>query len=70
ILTHLPTLLRERPEFSGRLTSLPPKYRSAILAAEIGSSMVYRGDQEAEFEDTVRLHLGRHFAHAPAARTI
>ena len=45
-----------------RLTRLPPKYLSAILAAEIGSSMVYRGELEAEFEDTVRLHLARHFA--------
>jgi glutamate dehydrogenase len=60
ILSHLPALLREK-RFRSRLARLPPKYRSAILAAEIGSSMVYRGDQEAEFEDMVRLHLERHF---------
>ena len=60
ILSHLPAILREG-RFRRRISRLPAKYRSAILAAEIGSSMVYRGDQEAEFEDTVRLHLDRHF---------
>jgi glutamate dehydrogenase len=60
ILSHLPAILREG-RFRRRISRLPAKYRSAILAAEIGSSMVYRGDQEADFEDTVRLHLERHF---------
>ncbi len=61
ILSHLPTLLREDSVFRGRLGVLPPKYRSAILAAEIGSSMVYRADHDAEFEDSIRLHVGRRF---------
>jgi len=61
ILSHLPALLREDPRFRGRLGVLPPKYRSAILAAEIGSSMVYRADQDAEFEDSIRLHVARRF---------
>jgi len=60
ILSHLPSLL-QGARFRRRISRLPPKYRSAILAAEIGSSMVYRGDQEAEFEDAVRLHLERNF---------
>lgn len=59
ILSHLPALLRESPE---RLEKLPPKYRAAILAAEIGSSMVYRGGAEDEFEDLIKLHIARHFA--------
>lgn len=58
ILSHLPPLLRESPE---RLSLLPPKYRAAILAAEIGSSMVYRGEAEDEFEDLIKLHIARHF---------
>ena len=58
ILWHLPALLRDSPE---RLTKLPPKYRAAILAAEIGSSMVYRGGREDEFEDAIKLHIARHF---------
>jgi glutamate dehydrogenase len=60
ILSHLPALLRDKQAFRKRLPRLPAKYRSAILAAEIGRSMVYQGDREAEFEDTVRLHLARH----------
>jgi glutamate dehydrogenase len=62
ILSHLPALLREDPRFRGRLNVLPRKYRSAILAAEIGSSMVYRADQDAEFEDSIRLHVERRFS--------
>ncbi len=58
ILSHLPDLLREAPE---RLALLPAKYRAAILAAEIGSSMVYRGGAEDEFEDLIKLHIARHF---------
>lgn len=58
ILSHLPALLRESP---ARLTKLPAKYRAAILAAEIGSSLVYRGGAEDEFEDLIQLHIARHF---------
>jgi len=61
LLAHLPAMLREEPRFRHRLTRLPAKYRAAILAAEIGSSMVYLGDREADFEDAVRLHIQRHF---------
>lgn len=66
ILNHLPEILREEP-FRRRTGKLPPKYRSAILAAEIGASMVYRSDRESEFEDLVWLHVERHFGdEAPA----
>jgi glutamate dehydrogenase len=61
LLAHLPALLREEPCFRRRLARLPGKYRAAILAAEIGSSLVYRGDRDADYEDTIRLHLQRHF---------
>jgi glutamate dehydrogenase len=62
LLAHLPALLREESRFRRRLKRLPPQYRAAILAAEIGSSLVYRGDREADFEDAIRLHVQRHFA--------
>ena len=62
IQAHLPLMLRNEPRYRKRLRQLPPKYLSAILAAEIGSSLVYRGDREAAFEDEVRLHLLRNFA--------
>jgi glutamate dehydrogenase len=64
VLAHLPKIIGEEPRFRRRLAQLPQKYLSAILAAEIGSSMVYRGDREAEFEDMIRLHLMRSFSAA------
>jgi glutamate dehydrogenase len=60
LLAHLPAMLREEPRFRRRLTRLPAKYRAAILAAEIGSSMVYLGDREADYQDAVRLHVQRY----------
>lgn len=68
ILSHLPAILREDSRFRRRVDRLPPKYRSAILAAEIGSSMVYRGNPDAEFEDMLRLHMERNFSSRPARR--
>jgi glutamate dehydrogenase len=65
LLSHLPAILREDPRFRRRVDRLPQKYRSAILAAEIGSSMVYRGDPEAEFEDMLRLHMERNSSIRP-----
>ena len=67
LLSHLPAILRE-PRFQRRIEKLPQKYLSAILAAEIGSSLVYRGDREADFEDAIRLHVERSFPARPAAR--
>jgi glutamate dehydrogenase len=64
ILSHLPRMIREEPRFRRRIANLPPKYLFAILAAELGSSMVYRGDREAEFADTLELHIARNFAPA------
>ncbi len=61
ILSHLPALLREDPRFSKRFKKLSPKYRSAILAAEISTSMVYQADYDAEFEDSIRRHVERRF---------
>ena len=61
ILSHLPRLLRDSPVYRRRIKNLPPKYLYAILAAEIGSSLVYRGDREADFAEMVRGHLLRNF---------
>ncbi len=61
ILNHLPRMLREEPRYRQRLKRLPQKYISAILAAEIGSSLVYQEDEQADFENTLRLHLTRNF---------
>ena len=61
ILGHLPRMLREEPRYRRRISRLPKKYLFAILAAEIGSSMVYRGNQKMAYEDEVRMHLARNF---------
>jgi glutamate dehydrogenase len=59
ILNHLPAMLRETPAFRRRIRNLPVKYLCAILAAEIGSSLVYTGSRDADFEDMIRRHLAR-----------
>ncbi|HEX9078332.1 MAG TPA: NAD-glutamate dehydrogenase domain-containing protein [Desulfuromonadaceae bacterium] len=59
ILAHLPAMLRETPAFRRRIGNLPGKYLCAILAAEIGSSLVYTASRDADFEDMIRRHLAR-----------
>lgn len=61
ILSHLPAMIGQEPRFRKRIATLPQKYLFAILAAELGSSMVYRGDRETEFADTLKLHIARNF---------
>lgn len=59
ILSHLPCMLRESSVYRQRIRRLPQKYLCAILAAEIGSSLVYSGSRDADFEDMIRRHLAR-----------
>ncbi|MDA8428052.1 MAG: NAD-glutamate dehydrogenase [Geobacteraceae bacterium] len=59
VLSHLPHILRESRIVRQRVKRLPGKYLSAVLAAEIGSSLVYAGDREADFEGTIRRHLSK-----------
>ncbi len=59
VINHLPSMLRENATFRQRIKKLPGKYLCAILAAEIGSSLVYTGSRDADFEDMVRRHLAR-----------
>jgi glutamate dehydrogenase len=59
ILSHLPHILRENRVVRQRVKKLPGKYLSAILAAEIGSSFVYAGNRDADFEETIRRHLAK-----------
>ncbi len=61
ILSHLPRILQALPQYRERLERLPAKYRYAILASEIASSLVYRGDREADFEGMLNGHLNRIF---------
>jgi glutamate dehydrogenase len=59
ILSHLPRMLQESAAYRQRIRKLPQKYLCAILAAEIGSSLVYSGNRDADFEDMIRRHLAR-----------
>ena len=63
ILSHLPRMLREDAGYRARIEWLPPKCLYAILAAEIASSLVYRGDVEADFQEMIQGHLARNFGH-------
>ena len=59
VLSHLPRMLQESHSYRQRIRKLPQKYLCAILAAEIGSSLVYSGSRDADFEDMIRRHLAR-----------
>lgn len=59
VINHLPRMLQETTAFRQRVKRLPNKYLCAILAAEIGSSLVYTGSRDADFEDMIRRHLAR-----------
>jgi len=61
ILAHLPKVVADEPRYKRRVAGLPQKYLCAILAAELGSSMVC-ADRETEYEDILRLHIARNFA--------
>ncbi|HSG05144.1 MAG TPA: amino acid dehydrogenase, partial [Nitrospiria bacterium] len=62
LLDHLPRMIREKRKYRARIGQLPEKYRYAILASEISSSLVYRSNREADFEDIIQGHLRRVFA--------
>ena len=61
LLAHLPRLLRENRRYRLRIPNMPDKYRYAILASEIASSMVYKSNRETDFMDMVEGHLKRVF---------
>ncbi len=59
LLRHLPRILQKEVRFLRRVATLPTKYLAAILAAEIGASLVYTGNRDHDFEEMVRRHLTR-----------
>ncbi len=62
ILDHLPAFVRNTPKFKARVKKLPPKHKSAILASEIASSIVYHGGWDLDFETRLREYLKQSFA--------
>ncbi|UCF89030.1 MAG: NAD-glutamate dehydrogenase [bacterium] len=61
LLAHLPRLIRESRKYRARIEEIPAKYRYAILASEIASSLVYKSNRETDFVDQIRGHLRRVF---------
>jgi glutamate dehydrogenase len=59
LLAHLPRLVRDTPAWRERIDRLPPKYRSAILAAEIGAAMVYQRGLEPDFAQALEEYVSR-----------
>jgi glutamate dehydrogenase len=62
LLAHLPKLLQESATYRQRVKRLPDKYRAAMLASEIASTLVYRGGFERDFEADVKAYVARTFA--------
>ena len=62
LLNHLPALIRETPRYSKRVKKLPPKIKSAILAVEIASAIVYRGGWELDLESRLSGFLKQYFS--------
>jgi len=65
LLAHLPRMIRDSATFRGRLARLPSKYRSAILAAEIATTMVYRRPLEVDYGAALHGYLTAMFAPTP-----
>jgi len=61
LLSHLPRLLRGNARFRRRIARLPAKYRWAILASEIASTIVYRGGFEHDFEGDLNRYAATMF---------
>jgi glutamate dehydrogenase len=61
LLSHLPRILRGNPRFRRRIARLPVKYRWAILASEIASTIVYRGGFEQDFAGDLNRYAAKMF---------
>jgi glutamate dehydrogenase len=59
LLRHLPPLVAGDTVLRRRVGRLPAKIRSAILAAELATSMVYRGDWKIDLDTTLRSYTQR-----------
>jgi glutamate dehydrogenase len=64
LLAHLPRMIGAKPELAARIERLPSKYRSAILAAEIGTAMVYRRRLEPDFASALEGYVTQVYAAA------
>ncbi len=61
IMSHLPDFLGRNPKFRKRVSTLPRKVLSAILASEIATSLIYRGGWGEDFEVTLARYVKEKF---------
>jgi hypothetical protein len=61
LFAHLPELVSRDLKLRRRALRLPFKIRCAILAAELGGAMVYRGDWEPDLAGTVEAFAKREY---------
>ena len=61
LLSHLPAFVRDHERYRRRISRFPVKYRSAILAVEIASTIVYRGGYGHDFEGDLRRYVAKAF---------
>ncbi len=61
LLAHLPRIIRESASYKLRVKQLPSKYRSAILAAELATTMVYRQPLEPDFGAAIHAYAQQMF---------
>lgn len=54
IINHLPAFIGKSRKFKARIKKLPPKIKSAILAAEIATMIVYKGGWDMDFETRLK----------------
>jgi glutamate dehydrogenase len=66
-MAHLPRIVRETVEFRDRIGRLPSKYRSAIMAAEIATTMAYRRPMESDFREMLERYVAVMFGEASPA---
>jgi glutamate dehydrogenase len=57
ILDHLPAFIRDQAKYRARIKDLPLKIKFAILASEISTRIVYRGDWETDMETRLISYL-------------
>jgi glutamate dehydrogenase len=62
LLAHLPALVREKPWLRRRVPRLPTKYRCAMVAVELATTIVYRGGWEPDLEESLRDYARRTFS--------
>ncbi len=62
LLAHLPAFISDNRKYRLRLRRLPPKYRYAMLASELASTIVYQGGWEVDFGSSLKEYVKKHFS--------